>query len=121
MAPELLRGGKYSEQSDIYALGIIKGEIPSDAPQSIQSIIEQCWKDEPNERTNLESVLEEIRENKVKTQQSDSRSSEDISKGFGNSQSLQVPVDSAQINLEDQITEQTKEELRISIEQLAKK
>jgi len=88
MAPELLRDTKNvkcSEQSDIYALGMIiweiatkcttpfedidnnligfhiinggKETIPNDTPKNIQNIIQQCWKDEPNNRIALINIL----------------------------------------------------------------
>ncbi|MCE8162864.1 MAG: protein kinase [Candidatus Moeniiplasma glomeromycotorum] len=91
MASELLKDGKYSEQSDIYALGMViweivakctkpfehdddnlvqfhfivnsrKEDIPSDTLKDIRYIIEQCWKDNPSERISLANILEIIKE-----------------------------------------------------------
>lgn len=87
MAPEVIRKQKYSEQSDIYSLGMIiweisakctvpfknfddasvifktvfsneKETIPNDIPQNIQGIIKGCWKDNPEERIILTDMLE---------------------------------------------------------------
>ncbi|RIA83269.1 hypothetical protein C1645_834092 [Glomus cerebriforme] len=68
----------------------------------------------------LESVLKEIGKNKIEIQHSDLQNSKEISEEFGNSQSLQISLNSTQINLEDQITEQVQEELQFNIEQSPK-
>ncbi|MCE8162849.1 MAG: protein kinase [Candidatus Moeniiplasma glomeromycotorum] len=91
MAPELLRGKKYSEQSDIYSLGMIIWEIvakctvpfrdiddnllvlhiasgekettPSGVPENIRYIMEKSWESNPSERITLLSMFEMIKEN----------------------------------------------------------
>lgn len=88
MAPEVLSDNpKYSEQSDIYALGMVMWEIaskctapfkdidnilvyvtlnngreiiPDDTPKNICNIIERCWNANPNERITLTNLLAKI-------------------------------------------------------------
>jgi serine/threonine protein kinase len=96
MAPELLKGKKHSEQSDIYSLGMViweiaakstipfrdidnsslyfhiikngKETIPVGTPQNIHNIIQQCWKDDLDERITLKGILEEIGVDKLSLQ-----------------------------------------------------
>ncbi|MCE8162763.1 MAG: protein kinase [Candidatus Moeniiplasma glomeromycotorum] len=88
MAPEVLKEGKFSKHSDIYALGMViweiatkcitpfkgtnyntlalhitngrKETIPNNVPKNIQEIIRQCWKDNPTERITLEKIIESV-------------------------------------------------------------
>ncbi|MCE8163376.1 MAG: protein kinase [Candidatus Moeniiplasma glomeromycotorum] len=108
MAPEVIREQEYSEQSDIYSLGMViweiatkctkpfkevdndfsvmfkvahenkKETIPQDTPENIQFIIKQCWKDNPNKRIILENILKTI--NKTTNQNTASEESDLITK-----------------------------------------
>ena len=110
MAPELLQGQKYSEQSDIYALGmtiweivakcttpfkdidnnlvgfrIISGGkeiIPDDVPKDVCYIIEQCWKNNPDERIKLANILEKIENGRLNLRDSELQNSKEMSQIF---------------------------------------
>ncbi|WNE40853.1 MAG: Serine/threonine-protein kinase PknD [Mycoplasmataceae bacterium] len=92
MAPESLRDGQYTYQSDIYSLGMIFWEIvarktipfkelnekntigfnvaylkkkeiiPADAPEELTDIINSCWKDNPQERISLVEIESQVNE-----------------------------------------------------------
>lgn len=96
MAPEVLREQKYSEQSDIYSLGMViweiaakctlpyksitndalvrlhvvednkREKIPDSTPVNVRTIIEGCWKKEPDERITLTNLLIMIDPNQEK-------------------------------------------------------
>lgn len=103
MAPEVLKDQKYSEQSDIYSLGMIIWEIadkctvpykkitdyallrlhvvednkrekmPNDTPQNICNIIEGCWKADLGERINLTSILKLVGSDELHLQNASDR------------------------------------------------
>ncbi|KLL05030.1 MAG: serine/threonine-protein kinase sepA-like [Mycoplasmataceae bacterium RV_VA103A] len=96
MAPEIIKEKNFSEKSDIYSLGMIiweiaakcttpfkdfddslvylriinneKEEIPNNTPSDIRFIIEQCWKDNSNERIILVDIIEIIESSEPKLQ-----------------------------------------------------
>jgi proto-oncogene tyrosine-protein kinase ROS len=88
-APELLRMGRHTEASDVYALGIVLWElatghepyedgdestisayvrrgdrldIPADIPESFAELITNAWAQEPNQRPNCQQLLNSLKE-----------------------------------------------------------
>jgi serine/threonine protein kinase len=131
MAPEVLREKNYSEQSDVYSLGmiiweiaakctipfkdiddklvgfrIINGEkerIPSCTPKNIYDIIVKCWKDNPEERIVLVDILEVIKN----TISSDSKIQE------GQKESYSAELSSGNINWNQWEQEQLQAQIQI--------
>ena len=93
IAPEIFRDNDYSKKSDVYAFGIIvyeiitneipfknfglsqfeimqkvpNGERPKflyEIPECYKSLIEECWKDDPNERPTFDEIVENLENNR---------------------------------------------------------
>ena len=88
MAPEILRGKKYTQKSDVYSFGIIMNEIISivppfnkephdehlaldicrgkrpkireETPESLKELIQKCWDANPENRPTSEEIYNEL-------------------------------------------------------------
>eukprot|EP00842_Homolaphlyctis_polyrhiza_P002060 jgi/Hompol1/2855/HPOL_006196-RA len=89
MAPEILRGGEITKQSDVYSFGITTFEVmsrgqlpfgeysdtliypqvvyekrrpprPDQCPDSVWSLMEICWSDEPSDRMPFETIEKKL-------------------------------------------------------------
>ncbi|RHZ85681.1 hypothetical protein Glove_63g25 [Diversispora epigaea] len=88
LAPETLSGGKYTQESDMYSLGMImlevftsyppfyniphdislltsicnglKPEIKCEVPQSLKDLMEKCWNIEPQDRPTAEELKTQL-------------------------------------------------------------
>ncbi|AQN68650.1 protein tyrosine kinase (PTK) family protein [Saudi moumouvirus] len=86
-APEIIRGEKYDEKTDVFSFGIVMWEvltgkepfagynfmkvsldilegarpqIPSDCPINLKKLIKKCWHSNANKRPNMEEVIHEL-------------------------------------------------------------
>src|SRR5947209_28174 len=89
MAPELFKGGSYSQATDVYAFGMIMWEISSqerpfhdivhdkhlalrilkelrpditeDTPQFYKDLMQKCWHSDPTQRPTADEILNLVR------------------------------------------------------------
>jgi serine/threonine protein kinase len=91
MAPELLEHRPYKKSADVYAFAMVlwqmlsgelpyktytaplqvvydvvglglRPEIPSDTPEAVTALLEECWAAEPNDRPTFEEIVSRLEE-----------------------------------------------------------
>jgi hypothetical protein len=156
VAPEILKEEKHSFCSDIYSFGMIMWEIatkctvpfrnvddnlvgfhissgrkeiiPDDVPKDVCYIIEQCWKNEPNERITLKKILEIIGtdESELQTINDDNKllntenpqNSKEVTKNSAGSKDLGLDLDKlnlGKLDIQENSQEQVSNQLQLQI------